>query len=617
MQQYEFQADIQKALDILVHSLYTKREVFLRELLSNASDALEKAQFQSLTHTDESQSQLELEIYLSFDKDKGILTIEDHGIGMIKEELIQNLGSIAGSGTQKFLEELKEKNQSSNNLIGQFGVGFYSAFMVADRIEFDTLAMGGVQAWRWSSEGNGTYSIEQIEKKDRGSVIRLFLKEDAKEEFCNEQHLERIVQEHSNYIPFPIKYGDRILNEVKAIWTASKQDTSKEDYEKFYNSIAHDYRPPRLYYHFSIDAPIQYYGLFFIPEDANNEIIYAKERGTINIYSQRVIIQQNADLLPQYLRFVSGVIDSEDLPLNVSRESVQHNAVLEKIKKNVVSKLLGEFKNLANSNSEGYTEFWKRFGNFLKEGCHSDFGNREKITELLRFDSSIFQEEGSYSSLKEYVSRIREDQKEIYYLSGASRQAVLHNPNLEYFKKQGIETLLLYDPIDEFVITDLREYDGKTFKSITDSDLETSQDDATTSNLSEDTKKKVLDRFQQQLEEHVSEVVESKRLVDSPCSLVQAKDGMSPHLEKMMQSMNQNFTLSKKRLELNLNHELVQNLSQLIDQNKEENFVDDCIQHLFQMAQIAEGALQNPHELLPIAHRVMQTASQLHLNKDQ
>ena len=613
MQQYEFQADIQKALDILVHSLYTKREVFLRELISNASDALEKAQFRSLTQTDESQSHLEFEIRLSFDKENGVLLIEDYGVGMIKEELIQNLGSIAGSGTQKFLEELKENHQNSSNLIGQFGVGFYSAFMVADRIEFDTLAMGGIQAWRWSSEGSGTYSIEQIDKKDRGSVVRLFLKEDAKEEFCHENKLESVVREHSNYIPFPIKFGDKVLNEVKAIWTTSKQDTSKADYEKFYQSIAHDFRPPRLYYHFSIDAPIQYYGLFFVPEEVSNEILYARERGTVNIYSRRVIIEQNAELLPQYLRFVSGVVDSEDLPLNVSRESVQRNAVLEKIKKNVVSKLLGEFKNLATSNPEGYAQFWKRFGGFIKEGAHSDFANREKITELLRFDSSLFQEQGSYTSLKEYVERMREDQKEIYYVSGASRQAVLHNPNLEYFKKQGIETLLLYDPIDEFVIGDLRQYDSKTLKSITESDIDTVQSQE--SQLSADMKKKVIERFQKQLEEHVSEVVESKRLVDSPCSLVQAKDGMSPHLEKMMQSMNQEFTLSKRRLELNLNHELIQNLSQLIENNQDSSFVDDCIEHLFQVAKLAEGSLENPHELLPIAHRMMQTASLLQLQK--
>ena len=279
MQQYEFQADIQKALDILIHSLYTKREVFLRELISNASDALEKAQFRSLTQTDESQTHLELEIRLSFDKENGVLVIEDQGIGMTKEELVQNLGSIAGSGTQKFLEELKENQQNSGNLIGQFGVGFYAAFMVADRIEFDTLTMGESQAWRWSSEGNGTYSIEEVEKKDRGSVIRLFLKEDAKKEFCDENKLESIVREHSNYIPFPIKFGDKVLNEVKAIWSSSKQDTNKEDYEKFYQSISHDFRPPRLHYHFSIDAPIQYYGLFFIPEEVSNEILYARERG--------------------------------------------------------------------------------------------------------------------------------------------------------------------------------------------------------------------------------------------------------------------------------------------------------------------------------------------------
>ena len=337
------------------------------------------------------------------------------------------------------------------------------------------------------------------------------------------------------------------------------------------------------------------------------------KEGTINIYCRRVIIEQNAEFLPQYLRFISGVVDSEDLPLNVSRESVQHNAILEKIKKNVVSKLLGEFKNLANSNPEEYSQFWKRFGGFIKEGAHSDFSNREKITELLRFDSSLFEEQGSYTSLKEYVERMREDQKEIYYLSGASRQAVLHNPNLEYFKKQGIETLLLYDPIDEFLVADLREYEGKTLKSITESDIESDQEQE--SQLSEDIKKQVIERFQKKLEDHVSEVVESKRLVDSPCSLVQAKDGMSPHLEKMMQSMGQDFTLSKKRLELNLNHELLQNLSQLISNDQESAFIDDCILHLFQVAKLAEGSLDNPHELLPIAHRIMQTASLLQLSK--
>ncbi len=616
---HEYQAEMQKVLDILVHSLYTEREIFLRELISNASDALSKVQFNALTDTNLLDKDAALEIKISFDDQEKTVTIEDTGIGMAKEEIINNVGKIASSGTLNFIKELKgDDKQKVDNLIGQFGVGFYSVFMVAKKVVLETRsAQSDSQGWEWSSEGTGQYELGPVDKANRGTKITVFLKEDA-HDFCSEFRLESIIKKYSNYVPFPIILKEKTVNQVKAIWTLAKSEIKKEDYEEFYKQLTHDMKEPFFHQHLSIDAPIQYYALLFIPEEVTNEVLYARESTGVNLYAQRVFIQsENKNILPSYMRFVRGVVDSEDLPLNVSRENIQHNALLEKIKKSLVSRLLKELDSQANSNVEKYNQFWKKFGIFLKEGVTSDFGNRAKLLELLRFNSSISEKEDELTSLKDVVGRMRDDQKEIYYVVGPSREAILHNPNLEYFKKNGLEVLYLYDHIDDFLMSDLREYDGKPLKSISQADIEAVKDTTTEDSKAElpkDEATAIISYFKEQLGDKVADVVESKRLVDSPCSLVNPKDGMSSHMEKMMKAINDDFQIGKKNLEINMSHELIHNMAQLLQKDKEAPFLKEYVEQLFNNALLVEGLLENPLELLPKMYRFMEDASKYHLN---
>ncbi len=617
---HEYQAEMQKLLDILVHSLYTEREIFLRELISNASDALSKIQFTTLTNPDILDKDATLDIKLSFDSEAKTLTIEDTGIGMTKEDLINNLGTIASSGTLKFLKEMQSNKEKAENLIGQFGVGFYSVFMVAQKVVLETRSyhLEG-QGWRWSSGGSGNYELEPIEKSNRGTKITIHLNEES-EEYCSEFRMENIVKKYSNYIPFPILLKDKTVNKVKALWTLSKQDITKDDYEEFYKTLSHDFKAPFLYQHLSIDAPIQYYALLFVPEEVSNDVLYARESTGVSLYAQRVFIQsENKNLLPPYLRFIRGVVDSEDLPLNVSRESIQHNALLEKIKKSLTTRLLKEFQSLSESNVEKFKTFWKTFGSFIKEGVSADFPNRERLVELLRFNSSVHDSGDELTSLPEYVSRMSEEQKEIYYVVGPSREAVLHNPNLEYFKANSLEVLFLVDHIDDFLMTDLREYKGKSFKSISQADIEglKDKDEDKSETLSEEESKSVIDFFQEKLGDKVADVVVSKRLVGSPCSLINPKDGMSSHMEKMMQAVNKDFQLSKKNLEINMSHRIIRNMSNLLQENASNPFLEECVQQLFNSALLVEGLLDNPLELLTHMYDFMGDSTEFRLKSSE
>lgn len=614
---HEYQAEMQKVLDILVHSLYTEREIFLREMISNASDALSKIQFTALTANEILDKDAELEINVSFDKDNKTLTVEDSGIGMAKEDLIENLGRIASSGTLRFLQEAKDANNSPENLIGQFGVGFYSVFIVANRVVVETRSYKESEsAWQWSSEGTGNYAIEPIEKSNRGTKITLHLKDDA-DEFCAEYRLESIIKKYSDYVPFPIKLKEKTVNKVTALWTQSKSELKQEDYNEFYKQISHDFKEPFFHQHSSIDAPIQYYSVLFVPEEVNNEVLYARESTGIKLYAQRVFIQsENKNLLPPYLRFVKGVVDSEDLPLNVSRESIQHNKLLEKIKKSLVSRLLKEFQNLADTNVEKYNELWKKYGIFLKEGISADFSNKKKLVELLRFNTSVSEKAEDLTSLKEILGRMREEQKEIYYVVGTSREAILHNPNLEYFKKNRLEVIYLYDHIDDFLMSDLREYEGKTLKSISQADVDAFKDDKDENKenaVPEEDAKGVIEFIKGQLGDKVADVVESKRLVGSPCSLVNPKDGMSSHMEKMMKAVNKEFEISKRNFEINMSHPLIHNLSNLLKKDDKSEFAKQYVTQLYNNALLVEGLLENPLEMLPKIYSLMEDASNYHL----
>ena len=616
---HEYQAEMQKLLEILVHSLYTEREIFLRELVSNASDALSKVQLTTLTEEKVLDKDAELQIKISFDENKHKLEIEDSGCGMTKEEIVSNLGTIANSGTLKFLQQAQAENKSAENLIGQFGVGFYSVFMVAERVELTTRSWQvDSQAWEWTSSGGGKYEISPAKYNQRGTRVTIFLKEDAKE-FCSKWKLESIIKKYSNYLPFPVKVNDQTVNQVKAIWTQSKSDVEEDQYKEFFKQISHTPQEPLHHMHFSIDAPIQYYALLYFPESVGNEVVYARESKDIALYAQKVLIQSgNTDLLPSYLRFVQGVVDSEDLPLNVSRESVQKNVLIEKIKSSLTLRVLKELEFLSEQNVEKYGKFWQQYGILLKEGISSDFKNKNRLMDLLRFNSSLSEDDSPDVSLKNYVERMREEQKEIFYVTGGSRESILHNPNLEYFKKQGLEVLYLTDQIDDFMVTDMREYDGKTLKNISQGDIEGISDSDISvpeSSLSKEEQSDILAFFKNQLKDRVSDVSDSKRLVDSPCSLVTPKDGMTVQMEKMMKMMDRKFEGEKRNLEVNMGHPIIQNLSEILQKDKKHPFLKDSVEQLYENSLLIEGLLDNPAQVLSRFQKFMESASAYELEK--
>jgi molecular chaperone HtpG len=602
---------MQKLLDILVHSLYTEREIFLRELLSNSADALSKVQFLALTSADQLLNpDASLQIELSFDEDQQTITIEDTGCGMTREELIENLGTIASSGTLKFLREAQQSKQAVQNLIGQFGVGFYAVFMVADKVELTTRSWHPEsQAWSWNSSGSGKYELALASKEDRGTKIVLHLKEEAKE-FCNEYRLKSIVSKYSNYVPHPIQLKGETINKMTAIWTQSKETVSQKDYEEFYKQISYDHQPALQHLHLSIDAPMQYYALLYIPQKINNEVLYARDGKGLALYAQKVLIQpQHSGLLPPYLRFVQGVVDSEDLPLNVSRESVQQNALVERIKKSLTTRLLKELQTLAENNSDSYNHFWKEFGALLKEGVSADFGNRSKLMDLLRFNSSLSEGATADVSLKDYVSRMRDEQKEIYYIVGPSRESLQLHPNLEYFRKQSLEVLFLHDHIDDFLMNELRDYDGKAFKSISQADIDVPDPVEDNSQMSTEQREVLLHKIKQQLGDRIKDVIASKRLVDSPCSLVNPQENMSAQMERMMKMVNEEYQISKRNLEVNLKHPILQNLAKLAEENPKSEFFGQAVEQLFRSAMLVEGLLDNPTELLPDLYDFMEAAT--------
>ena len=711
---FEYQAEMQKLLDILVHSLYTEREIFLRELISNASDALSKVQFTTLTESEVADKDADLDIRIAFDDQANTIEVIDSGCGMTREELVQNLGTIASSGTLRFLQEAKDRNQSAENLIGQFGVGFYSVFMIAQKVEVTTRSWRpDAQGWQWTSEGSGSYTLAPKEVSSRGTRILLRLKEDAKE-FCKEYQIENIVKKYSNYVPFPVKLKGRTLNQVKALWTQPKSEVEDKEYDEFYKQITHDHQTPLHRLHFSIDAPIQFHALLYVPEKVTNEVRYAKEglglalyaqkvmiepgntkllptylrfvRGVVDsedlplnvsresvrqnalierikktltkqithdhqtplhrlhfsidapiqfhallyvpekvtnevryakeglglaLYAQKVMIEPgNTKLLPTYLRFVRGVVDSEDLPLNVSRESVRQNALIERIKKTLTSRLIKDLGSVAENNADLYEKFWKQFGIFLKEGAATDFSNREKLADLLRFNSTLLEDSEPQTTLKDYVSRMREEQQEIFYAVGSTRESLQLHPNLEYFRKQGYEVLFLFDQFDDYLMSELKEYSGKPLKSISQAEvsgLDTTETEGET--LSKEESQDVLGLFETQLKDRVEKVVESKRLVDSPCSLVDGRDGTSVQMERMMRMMDQEFQASKRTLEINLRHPLIKNLSTLVQQSKSDPFLEDAVEQLYANALLVEGLLENPVEMLPRVHRFLTDAA--------
>ncbi|WP_337872806.1 molecular chaperone HtpG, partial [Ignavibacterium sp.] len=601
---YEFKAEVKKLLDILVHSLYTSREIFLRELISNASDALDKVRFEITKGSEVLDKELPLEIRIDFDDKKNTITVADKGIGMGHDELITNIGTIAKSGSEEFLKQLSENKEAANNIIGRFGVGFYSVFMVAKEviIKSKSFRKDEPAVW-WKSDGSGDYEIAELDEPiKRGTTIEIHLRDDAKE-FADKYRLDGIIKRHSNFISFPIYLKGEKINTIAALWREPKSSIKQEQYNEFYKFLTHDTEDPLEVIHTSVDAPIQFNALLFIPKKSYEFWRWNRDDYGLDLYVRRVLIQhQNKDLLPEYLSFVKGVVDSEDLPLNISRETLQENIIFTKIANSVTTNVLSHLLKAAKENPEKYSEFWKEHGRIFKLG-YMDFANSDKYQQLLRFNSSACEDEKELISLDDYVSRIKKDQKEIYYALGANREAIDLNPHLEIFKAKGLEVLYLYDPVDEFVVTSLRKYKDFDFKSVDSVDLKSlekfddiSERQTTVEALSKDDEKhfdSLLDKMKKILGDRVKEVRESKRLKDSPSCLVNADDSISTTMRKILKMSTSELSLPNREviLEINKDHKLIRNLLEIFKKNSEAPFIQDTTEQLYESALLLEGNL--------------------------
>ncbi len=623
---YSFKAEVKQLLDILVHSLYTSREIFLRELISNSSDALDKLRFESTKGTDIADNDLPLEIKVTYDTDKKILTISDTGIGMTREDLVNNIGTIAKSGSADFIKQLTESKSDANNIIGKFGVGFYSVFMVAEQVVIKSKSFKKDEpAVEWKSDGLGSYEITELNgDMKRGTVIEVHLKEDAKD-FAEKYRLETVIKKHSNFIQFPIYLDNERVNTIGAIWREPKSNVKKEQYDEFYKFLTYDNDEPMDTIHISVDAPIQFRSLLFIPKKNFDMFGFNREDYGLDLYVRRVLIQhKNKDLLPEYLSFVKGVVDSEDLPLNISRETLQENVIFTKISNSVTSQVLSYLIKKAKDEPEKYAEFWKEHGKIFKMG-YSDYSNQEKYQQLLRFNSSANKNEKELTSLEEYTSRLVNDQKEIYYAFGTSREAIDLDPHLEVFKKKGLEVLYLYDPVDEFVISSISKYKDYEFKSVDTVELDKLKDlkdvkeeEKKVDELSKDDTKQfdsLLAKMKDILGDRVVEVRESKRLNSSPSILVNPDNSMSTTMQKMMRMANKDMAVQKKIFEVNKDHKLIRNLLKVFKTDSNDEYIKNVTEQLFESALLLEGNLDDPHQLVNRLNSMLEQSSDWYTEK--
>jgi molecular chaperone HtpG len=610
--EFEYKAEMKQLLKIIVNSLYTNQEIFIRELVSNSSDALNKARFRRLTDSDMHQPEKELRIDIKVDKDKEIFSIEDTGIGMKREDLINQIGTVASSGTLEFLKKVKEEKKSlDGNLIGQFGVGFYSVFMVTDQVIIETRhADKDESGWRWESSGEDKFTIEECDRSDRGTKILFKLKDDYKE-FYDAEKVKQILQKYSNFVDFPVYVNDEKVNIVTALWHRSKDEIKEEELNEFYKFITNDFQDPLDHLQLSIEGIPNFKALLFIPQSAPPMLFRDFNEKSIQLYSSKIFIQDDCkELLPDYLKFVRGVVDTDDLSLNVSRETTQHSPVIAKIRRILTGKILSWLEDIAKTDDSKFMKFYKNFGPLFKTGANSDFENKKRILDLLRFESSALKKD-EWTSLKDYVSRMGEDQKEIYYVSGEHRELVERNPNLEFFKKKGIEVLLLTDPTDIFTVPYIFEYDGKQLKSIDKEDIEVSKDDESPDSLSEDLSKSLIEVFKETLGDKVEDVKSSKRLVESPVTLVVGSQGMDAQMEKMMQMLDQNFSSSKRILEVNMSHPLIKNLAKRNIADSSDPILRNSILQLFDSALLLEGYLKSPNDFVQRMTEFMQEATKV------
>lgn len=592
-----FQTEVKQLLHLMIHSLYTHKEVFLRELISNASDALDKLRFESLTNRSILGTDDELCVRVKVDKNAKTVTISDNGIGMTREEVIENIGTIARSGSKAFVESLTGDQKVDSNLIGQFGVGFYSVFMVASKVKLVTRRAGSEgKAVLWESGGESEYTIEDADKETRGTDVTVYLK-DEETAYADAYTIRSIIKKFSDFIAFPIyfpndKGHDEVVNQTKPLWKRPPLEITGEQYEEFFKQVG-GFDKPAATIHSKAEGVLEYSFVLFVPAKAPFDLFLPERAHGIKLYVKRVFIMDHCkELFPEYLRFVKGVVDSEDLPLNVSREMLQHNPVIEKMKKTLVSKVLGKLSDMAANEPSAYGAFWQQFGPVLKEGVHTDYENKEKLTELLRFQSSLSDTAGDLVSLKQYVGRMREGQKHIYYISGESRETVEKSPHLEVFRDKSIEVLYFLDPIDEWLVNDLYNYDGKELKSAAKGDLDLGdlgKEEKKEKDRLESKYKKFSERVKNILSDSVKEVRMTTRLKDSPCCLVADEHDLGPVMEKMMRAMGQEVPATKAIMEINGAHPIMENLVALYDKDAKSPLLDEWVKLLYDQALIAGG----------------------------
>ena len=609
----EFQAEVKQLMQLMIHSLYSNKEIVLRELISNASDAADKLRFEALANSALYENDAELKIQIGFDKAARTVTISDNGVGMSREEVIANIGTIAKSGTKEFFQSLSGDDAKDANLIGQFGVGFYSAFIIADKVTLTTRRAGSTDAVKWTSAGEGDYTLDAVKKASRGTEIVLHLRKDE-DEFLNDWQLKSIIRKYSDHITLPIvmqksewkegedgKGGEMVttneletVNKASALWARAKSDITEDEYHEFYKHVSHDHETPLAYTHSRVEGKQEYISLLYIPSKAPFDLYDRERRHGIKLYVKRVFIMEDAEkLMPQYLRFVRGVIDSADLPLNVSREILQDSRDVDAIKNGSVKKVLGLLEDLAADKPEDYTKFWGEFGRVLKEGPGEDFANKNKIASLLRFASTREDAQSQTVSFADYIGRMSAEQKAIYYITADSFAAAQHSPHLEIFRKKNIEVLLLSDKVDEWLLGSLTEFDGKKLQSIAKGDLdlgdlETDTEKEIQKKIEEEAKT-LIERVKTTLGDAVKEVRVTYRLTDSAACLVAGQHDLSGNLARILKAAGQNAPDSKPILELNPTHKLVQRLEA---ETEEAKFAD--LAHLvFDQALLAEGGQLN------------------------
>jgi len=621
---HAFQTEVNQLLKLMIHALYSNKEIFVRELISNASDALDKLRFEAVSNDALTEGESELAIELTVDKDARTVTIKDNGIGMTRDEVIANIGTIANSGTKKFLESLTGDQAKDSNLIGQFGVGFYASFIVADKVTLVTRKAGeeAKNGTCWTSEGEGEYTLETVEKATKGTEITLHLKEDM-DEFLETSRLKNIITTYSDHINFPIKMlkeewdeeakemkvTDELeqVNKATALWTQPKSELSDEDYNNFYQTISHDYEPPLAHIHNKVEGTLEYTSLLYLPKKAPFDLYDRDRRYGLKLYVKRVFIMDDAEqLMPTYLRFVRGVIDSNDLPLNVSREILQSNKVVDKIRAGSVKRILDYLAKLAKADDKtDYNTFWDQFGNVMKEGVIEDFANKDKIAKLMMFATTAdesTQEQRSF--LQDYVDRMQEGQEAIYYITADTYAAAVGSPHLEMFRKKDIEVLLLSDRIDEWLVSHLTEFEGKPLKSVTSADLKEFDDEAEKDLSEEDKQTRIalVEKVKTALGDAVSDVKMTARLTDSPACVVSPEGEMSAHMIKMMEQMGQAVPAQKPVLELNPEHTLVKKLEGFEDEVK----IQDWSLFLLEQAQLAEGdQLEKPADFIKRMNKLL------------